>query len=78
MQESDNADQDGAENDEQAWVFCFFLEAQDGRLLSSSAAEDLLDQIISWVEEKGLQIGGGFRPPTHDEANPEPYSLREK
>lgn len=65
------------ENNEQAWVFYFFLEAQDGRSLPSSAAEDLLDQIISWVEGKGLQIGGGFRPPTHEEANPAPYLLRE-
>ena len=60
------------ENSEQAWVFYFFLEAQDGRLLAPSTAEDLLDQIISWVEEKGLQVGGGFRPPTYEEANPKP------
>lgn len=58
------------------WVFHFVLEAQDGRPLPPSTAEALIDQIIAWIEERGLQIGGGFREPTYEEANPAPLPLR--
>jgi hypothetical protein len=61
---------------EKAWVFYFSLEAQMGRSVSYSEAEQLLDQVIAWVEERGLQIGGGFRAPTEEESNPEPFPLR--
>ena len=59
------------------WVFHFVLEAQNGRPLPPEAPEELLDQIIAWVEERGLQIGGGFREPTYEEANPAPFPLQD-
>jgi hypothetical protein len=59
------------------WVFHFVLEAQDGRPLPPETPEELIDQIIAWVEERGLQIGGGFREPTYEEANPAPLPLQD-
>lgn len=60
---------------EEAWVFHFFLEAQEGTPVSSETAEELLDQIIAWVEARGLQIGGGYRAQTEEERNPKPYPV---
>jgi hypothetical protein len=61
---------------EKSWVFRFSLEAQDESAVPYSQAEELIDMIIDWVEARNLQIGGGFRPPTQDELNPEPFHLR--
>ena len=61
---------------QQGWVFHFVLEAQDGRLLPYLTAEELLDHIIASVEERGLQIGEGFRETTEAEADPAPFPLR--
>src|SRR5436305_10112210 len=42
---------------QQGWVFHFVLEQQEGNLLPDTTAEELLDNIIAWVEERGLEIG---------------------
>jgi hypothetical protein len=60
-----------------AWVFYFFLEAQDGSPVAHDTAEELLDHIIAWVEERNLQIGGAFRPPTEEEMRPFSFSEEE-
>lgn len=60
---------------EKSWVFRFSLEAQDGNVVPYPKAEELMNMIIEWVEDRNLQIGGGFRPPTKEELNPEPLPL---
>ena len=62
---------------EPAWVFHFFLEAQDGSPVAHDTAEELLDQIIAWVEERNLQIGGAFRATTEEEMRPFSFSEEE-
>ena len=57
---------------EQSWLYHFWLEAQSGEPVPYLVAEELFDQIIAWVEERKLQIGGGFRAPTEEEMQPDP------
>lgn len=60
-----------SKDEESTWVFDFCLEREDGATISHRQCEELLDHIISWCEESGLQIGGGFRAP-----RPEDMQLR--
>jgi hypothetical protein len=60
--------------DEEVWAFHFFLE-QDGHPVPYSEAEALIDQIIAWAEERGLQIGGGFHAATVEDAPLVPQRL---
>jgi hypothetical protein len=60
--------------DEEVWAFHFFLE-QDGNPVPYSEAEALIDQIIAWVEERELQIGGGFHAATIEDAPLVPQRL---
>jgi hypothetical protein len=60
--------------DEEVWAFDFFLE-QDGNPLPYLEAEALMNQIIVWVEEKGLQIGGGFHAATIEDTPLVPHRL---
>lgn len=55
---------------EEAWIFRFVLESGTGSPVARQQAEELLDQIIEWVEERGLQIGGGYRAPDPSDAEP--------
>lgn len=48
---------------EEVWIFRFVLESEKGAPVSRQQADDLLKQIIAWVEAQGLQIGGGYRAP---------------
>lgn len=66
------------ENAEQAWVFRFVLESEEGTPVTQDAAEQLLHHIIEWAEERGYQIGGGYSPPTRGEDVDEPlFHIRE-
>lgn len=60
----------------ESWLFHFWLEAQDGSAIDYATAEELFEQLIAWVEARNLQIGGGFRAPTEEEMNPEPFPIR--
>lgn len=42
------------------WFFNFGLEAGGGKQIPMEFAEELLDHIVSWAEERNLQIGGGY------------------
>ncbi len=60
-------------NDSQAcWVFSFCLESESGEPVSRAEATELMENIIRYVEENNLQIGGGFRAPRADELEPGP------
>lgn len=50
---------DSKEN-EIVWFFSFGLEGGGGKQVPRRLAEDLLDHIIGWAEERGLEIGGGY------------------
>lgn len=50
---------DNNEN-EIVWFFSFGLEAGQGKSIPRRFAEDLLDHIIVWAEERGLEVGGGY------------------
>ena len=52
-----------APNMSDVWMFRFVLEREDGRPMSSSVPEQLLEMIVSWAEEQGYQIGGGYGMP---------------
>jgi len=67
------------ELDEPVWIFRFALESESKELVSPRVAENLMDHIIAWVEERGLQIGGGFRKPKPGENEPGPiFKLRDE
>lgn len=52
---------------QEAWVFYFFVESAKNEPVPYELAERFLDDIIATAEARGLQIGGGFRPPTQEE-----------
>jgi hypothetical protein len=52
------------------WEFRSFLEKDNGQPLSEKTAAALLDVVLRWVEERGLQVGGGYRRPEQEEAEP--------
>ncbi len=49
------------------WFFEFGLEKENGEPLERAYAEDLLKFVITWAEENGCQIGGGYRNPKESE-----------
>ena len=53
----------------EAWVFYFFVESSDNEPVSYEVAEEFFDHILGSAEQRGLQIGGTFRPPTDEENN---------
>jgi hypothetical protein len=53
---------------EQLWIFRFALEREDGAPVERELPERLLGEIVRWAEANGCQIGGGYRPPSADEA----------
>ncbi len=59
--------------DQPVWIFNFCLESElmDVKI-PQEVAVNLLDQISDWADERGLQIGGGFRGPTKKETEPGP------
>jgi hypothetical protein len=52
---------------EQVWLFNITLEKEDGSKFDSNYPEELLNIIVNWAEQNQLQIGGGYRAPTHEE-----------
>lgn len=68
------------DHDEEVWVFRFCLESELEEVkISPEVAENLLEQISVWAEERGLQIGGGYRKPTAEEMKPGPiFELRDE
>jgi hypothetical protein len=60
---------------EKAWVFHFALEAEAAhRLVRYSEAAEVMENIHAWAESRGLRIGGGFRAPTCEEKNADPFA----
>ncbi|MBW3542572.1 MAG: hypothetical protein KY476_20100 [Planctomycetes bacterium] len=49
------------------WLFDFALESETGEPVAAERAEQLLDMIVAWAEERQLQVGGGYRPPSDEE-----------
>jgi len=67
------------EHYESCWIFNFVMESESGDLVPVRVAEELMDQIILWVEERSLQIGGGFREPKPEELEPGPiFEIRDE
>ncbi len=56
-----------ANDHQEGWVFKLFVEADDNGPVPYELADKLLDDIVAAAEARGLQIGGGFRPPAHEE-----------
>lgn len=48
------------QDEEIVWLFSFGLEAGEGKQISRRLAEELLEHIILWAEERELQVGGGY------------------
>jgi hypothetical protein len=60
---------------EKAWVFDFALEAKAGhRLVRYSEVEEVMEKIHAWAASRGLRIGGGFRVPTDEGKNVNPFA----
>jgi len=58
-----------AKESREAWVFYFFVESSSNEPVAYEAAEEFFDHIIASAEQRGLQVGGTFRPPTEEENN---------
>ncbi len=54
------------------WLFHFGLESESGEPIEQTVAAELLEYIVVWAEQRGLQVGGGYRRPTQEELTPGP------
>ncbi len=61
---SEDGTMHNAANEEKAleWSIEIVLSSPEGDLIKESLCTELLNQIIDWVELKGLQVGGGIKP----------------
>jgi len=67
------------DNSQPVWIFEFAIESESGELVPQSSAAELLERILELVEDRGLQIGGGYRIPKPEELEPGPiFELRDE
>ena len=45
-----------------SWHFSFGLEVDGAGLVSAAQANEFMDAIIALAEDRGLLVGGGFKP----------------
>lgn len=60
----------GSTRREVAWMFRFALSATRERQVSYARAEQLFENIIEWVEQRDLQVGGGFSAEKRADTDP--------
>ena len=56
---------------EEVWQFNFFLEPAAKANVERAKADELMNLIIAWAEANDCQIGGGYKTPPPENANPE-------
>jgi hypothetical protein len=57
---------------QRVWLFQFALERESGEPITRTTAAELLEHIVTWAEQRDLQVGGGYRRPKAEELTPGP------
>lgn len=68
-------EKNNSKDSSEVWLYDFVLESVSGEEVDCQIAEQLMENIIEWVEANGFQIGGGCRKPREGESD-DIYELR--